>query len=56
MLLWECKVFLMVIYYMGRNFPLIVIGRIDYTKNNLNKVTRIHLESIPRDMSGLISK
>ena len=33
----------------------IVIVCIDYTKNNPNKATRIHFESISRDLSGLIS-
>ena len=37
----------------------IVIARTDYTKkkkkNNSNKATRIPFESIPRDLSGLIS-
>ena len=33
----------------------IVIVRTDYTKKKSNKVTRIQFESIPKDLSGLIS-
>ena len=31
------------------------VYRLHKKKNNLNKATRIHFESIPRDLSGLIS-
>ena len=42
--------------YRGLKFPVnIVIVHTYYTKNNLNKVTRIQFESIPKDLSRLIS-